>query len=219
MVLSTPDRPSGPLLEEKNQSISHRAASTNLREVQTRDNEAIQVPQRSELLSRRTIITGDYPIGSVFERLGTRPNPPSIESCGDKVTQSKPKHPNYSRINSTIRMFQSTAPSNSQQAMQRSLYASAVKRNLNSDSGTTAQSTLKSTTDMPRQVANELNVATSSQINQEARLPFKLIPVVPPKKNEAVKSVVINVTPVVSKTTVLNQNSSRSLDLEHCPRY
>ena len=76
-----------------------------------------------------------------------------------------------------------------------------LKGILNSDSGTTAQSTLRSTTDMPRQVADELNVATGSQINQESRLRFKLIPVVPPKKNEVVKSVAINATPVVSKST------------------
>ena len=98
-------------------------------------------------------------------------------------------------------MFQSTAPSSSQQAMQISSYASAVKSNLNLALGTTAQSTLKSTIDTLRQVANEPSIAISIQVHQESRLPSKLIPVVPPKKSGTIKNVTTDVKTIVSKPT------------------
>ena len=126
--------------------------------------------------------------------------------------QTKPKPPNYNRINSTIRMFQPTAHSSSQQATQFSSYSSEFKSNLNLS--TTSQSTLKSTTDMPRQVANAPSIATSIQVNQGPRLPFKLIPVVPPKKNDAIKNVTTDAKTSVSKLTTCKSTSKRSIGMK-----
>ena len=175
--LSTPDRPSGPLLEERNQKVSNRAASN----MQPEKNIPVQinnnpVSRQSVILSdestRRIVITDEFHQASVFERLGTRSTPLAIESQlrGDRVMQAKQKPPNYSRINSTIKLCQPTAHSISQQAKPISSYASAVKSNLNFNLNATRQSTIKSTSDLPHQVTIE------------PKVPFKLTPVLPPKK-------------------------------------
>ena len=217
--LSSSNGPDGPLLEERTQKVPNRAARNTqpVKDIQVRNSNepsSRQSVRLREETNRRIVITDDFHQASVFERLGTRSTPPSIESRGDKVIQAKPKPPNYSRINSTIRMFQPTAHSSSQQAKPVSSYASAVKSNLNFDLSTTSQSTLKSTTDMPRQVANESSIATSIQVNQEARLPFKLIPVVPPQKSDMIKTVAMDAKTTVSKSTFSKSTSKRSIGMK-----
>ena len=101
IVLSTPDRPSGPLLEEKNQKVSNRIAS-NMQPVKNMQaqNNTDPVSQQSVLFNnkstRRIMITDEFHQASVFERLGSRSTPPTIESQirGDRVMQAKPKPPN-----------------------------------------------------------------------------------------------------------------------------
>ena len=144
VVLSTPERSSEPSLEERNQNVSHLAASNIPRNIQVRNSNDDQVPRQPVLLSegsnRRIIITDEFNQSSVFERLGTR-------HARDAVS-SKSKPPNYSRISSTLKLFQPTALPSSQQPQPTSSYASAVKRNLNINLSTAPRPTTKSMSDI-----------------------------------------------------------------------
>ena len=129
----------------------------------------------------------------MLERLGTRPTPTEPKSLENKPLQAKPKPPNYSRINSTIKLVRPTIQSNVQRATVSPTlsYSAMVQSNLNNQINSNSKSTLKSTSDSQSVVAAGSSV---SMVNQ----PFKLVPVVPPSKGYVAKP-----TP-----TVVNQAKS-----------
>ena len=153
----------------------------------------VDIPVYNELNKvQRILSTTDRPSGqllefnqsSVFERLGTRSTQLAMELKlrDDKLKQVKPKPPNYSRISSTLKLFQPTAFPSSQRPQPISSYASAVKRNLNINLSTAPRPTTKSTSDIQNQQQQQQQVVT------EPKVPFKLVPVMPPTKTDAAKS-------------------------------
>ena len=207
IVLSTPDRPSGPLLEERNLKSTNRASSNvpPMKNIQARDNIVNQVFRQfllnSDESNRRIVITDEFHQASVFERLGTQSTPSALELQlrGDRVILAKPKPPNYSRINSTIKLCQPTAYSTSQQSKSITSCASAVKSNLNFNLNIMPQSTIKSTSDLPHQTTTE------------PKVPFKLTPILPPKKIAVINSITSTSVPnKSSKTTNISRTKLKS---------
>ena len=158
------------------------------------DNSTLQrLALSSELRDRRFKITDDFykTNAAVFRRQGTRPEQPT-ESFNDhdknKYQPKQPKPPNYSRINSTIKLVRPSMQSGlrSSTTPPKVSYSSVVKRPMKIESTTRipsviTRSTLISTTDAPRPTTN----MQGSEVGKE---PFKLIPVMPPKKHDVVKN-------------------------------
>ena len=202
-ILSTPERPPGPSLEERNKDNPSRVQSQpheQLEDIQTQDDRINQAQRPSdnsnEEPDKRVILSDpfydkDVP---VFEKFGTRPEQAPASNRRDNIQGqarlSKP--PNYSRINSTIKLVRTISQSSIQQvsAQPTLSYSAIVKGNSIIKLNTSSKSTLKSTSNIQSQVATEPRSKTTSKSstdNTEPRIPFKLVPVIPPNKNYAAK--------------------------------
>ena len=187
MVPSTPERPSGPSLEEKNSSRNPQTQPTirseQFQNTRTQDARIIQMQSQSLINnedSNKRVAPFSHKDVQVPEKLGTRHECKSSIHRRDigqgQARISKP--PNYSRINSTIKLVRPTFQPAIQQASVQptSSYATVVKSNLNTKFEATSRSTLRSTSDVQHQVTTE------------HKAPFKLVPVMPPTKADAAKS-------------------------------
>ena len=204
-VLSTPELPSGTSLEERNQSISSRVSGQlNIQpsgNILLREDKFNQSPRPSTLFSegtdRRFVITDNFHHDNapVFERLGTRPAQPAPglnarETKQAKTKQSKP--PNHSRINYTLKLVRPSVKfsARSTPAQLKVSYSEIAKDPASIMRAPTAitNSTLKSTTNMPRPATNEPGGTASKEVNQDPKVPFKLIPLMPPKKSNTINN-------------------------------
>ena len=137
---------------------------------------------------RRVVLSDLFSVKDVpvFEKCGTRPEQKSISSRRDTLQKqarlSKP--PNYSRINSTFKLVWPISQSSMQQVAARSTpsYAAIVKGSSNIKIITTPKSTLKSTSGIQSQGGVE------PSCSKEQKVPFKLVPVLPPYKHGVAKS-------------------------------